>query len=232
MGISTITTVTSYSNPATVGFPVTFLAIVSFPDGGTVSFFDGATELATVELHTANSVTYATYSDSSLSIGGHTITATYNGDSTYDSSSGTIAQTVTSSGDTIVLPGFAFRGIYLTTGDEGLTPSASAAAIPSVMASYTPVYIVWNTVNIVLVRITGSNGVDAPVDSGFITVMGSGSGFYEIPTGLQQSMVLTFNAYDTPSHIADTINIPLTITFSPIVISDGFGDQFGDEFTS
>jgi hypothetical protein len=132
---------------------------------------------------------------------------------------------------TVYLPGFALMGVYSTLGDGALAPMAFADAIPSTMVAYTPIYVVWNTVNIVQVEITGNNGVDPPVNSGLISVVGT-EGLYEIVNGLQQSMTLTFNAYDTLTHIAVTILLPLTVIFTPIVITDGFGQNFAQEFSS
>jgi len=74
--VSTTTTLTSSINPSVVNQSVTFTATLntSVP-GGTVSFKDGATILATISV----SGTQAVFSTSSLAIGTHSITATYNG---------------------------------------------------------------------------------------------------------------------------------------------------------
>jgi len=89
----TTTGVSSSANPSAVGQPVTFTATVAAvaPGSGTltgtVTFKDGVTVLDTV---TVNSAGEATYSSSTLTIGTHTITAEYSGDSNYNASSGAV----------------------------------------------------------------------------------------------------------------------------------------------
>ena len=70
---------TSSASTAVFGQAVTFVATVSSSagtTGGTVTFFDGTTPLATVTL---NGSGQATLSVNSLALGSHAITATYNG---------------------------------------------------------------------------------------------------------------------------------------------------------
>jgi hypothetical protein len=68
---------TSSLNPSYFGDPVTFTATIS-PTSvtGTVSFFDGTTLLA---IQSSISAGVATFTTSSLAVGGHTITAVYSG---------------------------------------------------------------------------------------------------------------------------------------------------------
>jgi hypothetical protein len=79
----TTTALSAFPNPAVFGQPVTFTAaVVGLPPGagtptGAVVFSDGSTPLSTVQL---NSAAQATFSISTLSPGGHTITASYGGD--------------------------------------------------------------------------------------------------------------------------------------------------------
>ncbi len=85
---STTTTLTSNHDPSNFGQSVTFTATVNTGAGtgaltGTVSFFDGTTTLQTGVHLTASSIpnTYlATFSTPGLSVGVHSITATYSGD--------------------------------------------------------------------------------------------------------------------------------------------------------
>jgi hypothetical protein len=81
---NTITALTSVPNPSVVGQSVTFNATVtvaggigSSPTGGSVTFFDGTTTLGT---GTLNGQGLASLSTSALTLGSHTITAVYNGD--------------------------------------------------------------------------------------------------------------------------------------------------------
>ena len=88
----TITTLDSFPNPSTSGETVTFTATVSPPDAtGSVQFFDGSITLGTTPVSGGS----ASLSTSTLSIGNHSITASYSGDVTYNSSSSSVVvQTV------------------------------------------------------------------------------------------------------------------------------------------
>jgi len=88
---STTTTVTSSPNPSTFGQNVTFTAMVTTGAGtgdltGTVSFSDGTTVLAAAVQLNAGVATFAT---SALTVGSHSITASYSGDSGHSSSTST-----------------------------------------------------------------------------------------------------------------------------------------------
>ncbi|MBF0488033.1 MAG: Ig-like domain repeat protein [Nitrospirae bacterium] len=87
------TSVSSSLNPSTYGSSVTFTASVTGQSPtGTVTFKDGAATLGTASL---NSSGQATYSTSSLSVGTHSITAGYSGDTRNSaSSSGALNQAV------------------------------------------------------------------------------------------------------------------------------------------
>ena len=84
----TTTTLTSTPNPSNFGQPVTFTATAT-SEGfkatptGTVTFFDGSTNLGSSNL---NASAQATLNSSTLTVGTHNITATYNGDSNFASS--------------------------------------------------------------------------------------------------------------------------------------------------
>ena len=101
-GTLTVTQVTGASttlsvNPGTVmyGDPAVLTAVVGPPSGatGTVSFYEGTTLLGTASL---NSSTTAVLPVSTLNVGMHTITATYNGDVSFPANaSNPVALTVT-----------------------------------------------------------------------------------------------------------------------------------------
>ena len=86
-GDATTTTLVSSLNPADQGVAVTFTATVgtagSHPPTGTVTFKDGGTSIGT---GTLNGSLMATFTTSTLTIGTHSITAVYGGDS-YNSGS-------------------------------------------------------------------------------------------------------------------------------------------------
>jgi parallel beta-helix repeat protein len=94
--VKTTTTLTSSLNPAASGQKVVFTAAISSATGaptGTVTFMDGATVLGTANVK--NGV--ASFSISTLSVGNHTITAAYAGNTDFQSSvSAALTQTVSS----------------------------------------------------------------------------------------------------------------------------------------
>jgi len=95
---ATTTVLVSSANPSTFGQPVTFTATVSSPAGiptGTVTFLDGASSLGTGTLDSSGMATLTT---ASLAVGGHSITASYGGDTNFNpSSSSALSQTVNKS---------------------------------------------------------------------------------------------------------------------------------------
>jgi len=80
-GSAPVLNLASSANPSTWGSPVTFTAsMASTPvPTGTVTFYDGTTQLAVVAMSSGS----ASYSSSTLSIGTHSITAKYSGDSNW-----------------------------------------------------------------------------------------------------------------------------------------------------
>jgi hypothetical protein len=90
---STTTTLTSSLNPSTFGQQVTLTATVSPSSGptGTVQFFDGVTPLGTAAVSGGN----ASLTIAALTIGPHTITASYGGNANFTgSTSSALTQTV------------------------------------------------------------------------------------------------------------------------------------------
>jgi hypothetical protein len=86
------TALRSSPNPATLGQSVTFTATVSSSTTGTptgmVQFFDGSMQIGT---GTVNTNGQATFSTASLSVGIHSITATYSGDTNFTVSTSSTA---------------------------------------------------------------------------------------------------------------------------------------------
>ena len=98
--IPATTSILSSANPSVHGQSITFTATVTSGATGTVAFTEGAT------IHCAASAiggTTATCSTSALSVGNHTITATYSGDENYNGSSGTVDQAVNRSDITVTI---------------------------------------------------------------------------------------------------------------------------------
>jgi uncharacterized repeat protein (TIGR01451 family) len=90
---NTTTAITSSQNPSVFGQPVTFTATVSVNSPGTgtptgtVTFLDGGNSIGTASLGVGG---VANLTTSALSVGNHTITATYNGDGNFNSSTGSL----------------------------------------------------------------------------------------------------------------------------------------------
>jgi subtilase family serine protease len=103
---ATTTTVTSIPNPAPPGATVTFTATVTptgiNPPTGTVTFYDGNTDLGSGTLSTVGSAQEATFATSTLAVGTHSITAFYGGDANNAESTSAILSQV------IEVPTFTF----------------------------------------------------------------------------------------------------------------------------
>jgi hypothetical protein len=111
----TSVTLSSSTNTSVFGQPVIFTANVSAvaPGGGTptgtVTFRDGATPLSTNNL----SAGQVSYTNAALSVGAHSITATYNGDVNFNTnSSGVVTQTVNQAATTTTLASSANPSVF------------------------------------------------------------------------------------------------------------------------
>ena len=102
--IGTATALTSSPNPSTYGQTIGFTAFVSSSAGtptGSVTFMDGATTLGS---STVDGSGFAALAVSSLSVGTHTVTAQYTGDSSFSGSTSSVyVQTVNKAGTTTTL---------------------------------------------------------------------------------------------------------------------------------
>jgi hypothetical protein len=93
----------SSANPALPGQAVTFTAAITSVGGiptGTVTFYDGLTELGTSTLDGNGNATLTTWE---LGLGANDIIAVYSGDSTYANSAATLTQQVVQAGSTTSL---------------------------------------------------------------------------------------------------------------------------------
>jgi hypothetical protein len=122
-----VTTLWSSANPSVYGQSVTFtVRVVAQSPGagtptGTVTFTDGSTTLGTATLSSGG----ATLKTASLNLGGNAITATYNGDTNFTTStSGTLTQTVNQAGTTTTLTSSANPSVY----GQSVTFTAKVAA--------------------------------------------------------------------------------------------------------
>jgi ELWxxDGT repeat protein len=133
---SSLTVLTSAPSPSVLGQPVTFTATVqavatsSGTPTGTVDFRDGSTDL------TQGGVTLsgnqATFLTAALSVGSHSITAVYSGDSNFLGSSGPGTQTVSKVGTNAVLTSSANPSVLTQAVTFTVTiTGASGAGIPT-----------------------------------------------------------------------------------------------------
>jgi hypothetical protein len=99
--VATTTALSSSKNPSSFGQSVTFTAkVTGFSPTGTVTFFDGGTQIGTGRL----AVSTATFTTSSLAVGSHSITAKYGGDpNNVATTSAALTQTVSVPTDSINL---------------------------------------------------------------------------------------------------------------------------------
>jgi hypothetical protein len=128
--LDSTTTLDSSDFQAGSGQVVTFTATVSGVDGGTatgtVTFQDGSTVLGSATLHSSASGAQASFSTSVLTLGTHTITAVYNGDSNYSAStSPALTQTIVADSGSNAGSGTMAGS---TGGDSG-SPSGSSHAL-------------------------------------------------------------------------------------------------------
>jgi uncharacterized repeat protein (TIGR01451 family) len=99
---STTTLILASPNPSTTGQPVTFNVVISpvtptvstFVPTGTVSIFDNGMLIGTPTLSSIGGNSSAVLTISTLTVGSHTITSNYAGDSNFNGSTGTITQVV------------------------------------------------------------------------------------------------------------------------------------------
>ena len=102
--VATTTVLSTSGSPALVTQSVTFTAVVSaasgpVPDGELITFSDGSTVLGTSPLTAGR----ATYSSATLKVATHQIRATYPGDGSFKSSTGTYMQVINSFSTTTTL---------------------------------------------------------------------------------------------------------------------------------
>ena len=126
-GTVTTTALSSSANPSTYGTSVTFTATITPVNSpaptGTVAFTAGGTSISGCSAVTVSSAE-AQCSTSALAGGSNSIVATYSGDTDYDSSTGSLTQTVSAASQTISCTGVPSSAAY----NSSFTVSCSATS--------------------------------------------------------------------------------------------------------
>ena len=216
----TTTALASSVNPSSFGQAVTFTATVTSQGfkgapTGTVSFYDDTTNIGNSNL---NSSGVATLTTSTLSVGTHSITATYNGDANFaPSTSPTLYQVV--------------QGAIASLSPANLNFGNQTVGITSTPQNVT----LTNTGNINLtitsIQITGANRGDfAQTNNCPSSVLPNNScqinvTFTPASTGTRNAAVaITDNAPNSPQSVPLTgVGVLPAVTFSPLSLN--FGDQ-------
>lgn len=146
--------------------------------------------------------------------GNHVITATYQGDGTYDPGSfhTLTEQVVQVSEPTTVVFGFSLVSSFSSTGDADLVPQAALNAIPASAPAATSITLLWTVLNVPKIQITAPGGFD----TGIITT--SGTGAYVVGNGVLVTTLFTLNALDAAGIPLLVGGIPLVATTTATVV--------------
>ena len=148
---ATATSLSVTPNPGTTGQSVTFTATVSPAAAtGTVTFSEGATNFAAMNLSNGT----AAFSTSVLTAGGHTVTASYSGDSSYNSSSGTVSLTIAS-------PAMTVTATSLSSSPNPSSPGQTVMLMAAVTPSTATGSVTFSDGNSTLGAVNLSNGTAA-----------------------------------------------------------------------
>ena len=123
-----VITLTSSALSSPFAATVTFTATLPNAATGTVSFFDGTTKLGSKNL--SNGV--AIYSTSTLTIGTHSITAVYNGDTNFGTVTSTaLSQVITKATATVTVAGVPNPSVYVQSVTITITVAGISGRVPT-----------------------------------------------------------------------------------------------------
>lgn len=247
---NTTTVLTSATaNPTVYGQPITFTATVTGdspstkkPTSGTVTFKDGATVLGTTNVNASGIATFTTTAAAPLSVGTHsTLTATYNGNATFNASptSAALTRTVNKANTTTVLT--APAGPFVFGQDVTFTATVSPVA-PGVVkpASGTVTFkdgaatLGTGTVNANGVATLTTSALSVGTHANLTAVYGGNGNFNASPTSAAISR--TVNKAGTKTTVTSSNNpsvVGTSVTFSADVTvnSPGSGTVTGSHGT-
>ena len=220
----TTTALATSVNPSVFGQQVSFTATVSpttssvLTPTGNVTFSDGPTTLGTVALSSGTAI----FSTSSLSVAGHTITASYAGDGNFSAStSATVNQVVSQATTSTTLaasPNPANAGQSLTF-TATVTPIAPGAGMPTGTVKFLDG---GNTLGTVVVNSAGnatfSSSLLARGSHGITAVYGgdtnfAGSSSSSVNQVISQPATSTaLTAFPNPLNVGQTVTFTATVT--------------------
>ncbi len=229
----TTTTVTSPTNPSASGQNVTFTATVlpvspgSGTPTGTVTFFDGSSELGVVPM----SGGIGMYSTTALTLGTHAISAVYSGDFNFvGSGSPAIVQNVTKAASLTLLASSA------NPSDFGQTVTFTAQVEPTASESGTPtgsINFFDGSTELGTVALSGGIATyttsDLPKGANSISAVYSGdSNFAASTAGLSENVnQASTETVVTPSPSASVAGQSVTLTAQVLPVSPGAGVPTG-----
>jgi hypothetical protein len=221
------TTVSSSLNPASPGDSITFTATVtgaSGTPGGSVTFFDGATDLGSAAL---NGSGVATLSTTALTSGGvRSVTAVYGGNATYGGSTSAVLDQTIRSATTTVLTSSANPAnpaatvtLTATVTSAGATPSGTVTFLDGATTLGTGPLDGSGVATLVVSTLTaGPHSLTASYAQ-TATHLASVSSAVEQVIRYATTTILTSNANPAP--------LDVTVTFTATVTSTGGGTPAG-----
>lgn len=207
----TNTSLASSRNPSSFGQAVTFTATVTAQNGGTpagtATFYDGTTNIGGSNL---NSSGVATFTTSTLAAGTHSMTATYNGNATFGTSTAPVLNQVV-------------QGAVVSLSPSNLDFGSQPIGIPSTPQGVT----LQNTGNvnlaIVSIQVVGANHGDFAQNNNCPTLLSGGSScninvtFTPSAAGTRNTTLsVSDNAPGSPQSAPLTgVGLPSGVGFSP-----------------
>lgn len=224
--VATTTVVTTSGSPSLINQPITFTATISttdgsIPNGETVTFYDGATQIGT----NATAGGTASFTTSSLSVKSHTIKATYAGDAMYKTSTGTVTQVVSLYASTTTVS----SGLNPSTFGQGLQLTATVTSAAPGGPTGT-VRFMNGTTSLGTAALSGSVAIldTAKMPAGTLTITAKYSGDAQSGTSSgttsqtvkQATTTTTVVSSANPSTAGQSVKFTATV-FSPTTIPTG-----------
>jgi hypothetical protein len=227
--ISTTTTLTSSGSPALAGQTITFTATVApasgaVPDGEPVTFYDGGAVFGTGSTQKG----VAILATSILAVGNHSITATYAGDATYQTSTSRILRQVVSlNGSATTL------GSSLNPAVYGQSVTLTATVTPT-SGSLTPTgKVTFKNATGFLSSVALVNGSAAytstvlPAGALAVTASYSGDANFSPSSGVLTQVVILASTSTTLTSNPNPSALSQTVTFTATVAAEYLGSVTG-----